>query len=65
MATQKFDLFLRLRHPVADLASIVRGLGFTPNVCWTKGDSHFAPDGAHLPGVRDSSCGSPARQNPR
>jgi hypothetical protein len=60
MATQKFDLSLRLRHPDADLAPIVRGLGLRPSACWTKGDRRFAPDGGPLQGIRDSSyCSVP------
>jgi len=55
MATQKFDLSLRLRHPDADLKPISRSLGLGPGTCWTKGDARLAPDGALIGGVRDSS----------
>lgn len=55
MATQKFNLSLRLRHPDADLNPVARGLGLAPSTCWTKGDARVAPDGAPLGGVRDSS----------
>src|SRR5437868_441623 len=55
VATQKFDLSLRLRHPDADLNPIARKLGLAPSTCWTKGDARVAPDGAPLGGVRDSS----------
>lgn len=56
MATTKFDLSLRVRHPEADLTPVAKCLGLMPGVNWRKGD----PQKASSHQYRDSSyCSIP------
>jgi hypothetical protein len=60
MPTEKIDLSLRLKHPHADMISVIEQIGMKPHIHWNKGDPRQTPTGTVLEGQRDFSyCSFP------
>jgi len=55
MATEKFDLSLRLRHDSNDLAAVTEQLGLPVTAGWDKGEQNKSLQGSLRPGTRDAS----------
>ena len=39
-----------INHPTDNLAELTRLTGLMPNICWTRDEERFAPNGTRLPG---------------
>jgi hypothetical protein len=50
-----YDVSLRIRHPSAPAAWLVKGLPWPTKFGWTAGDARMTPKGTLLPGVRRES----------
>lgn len=55
MATEKFDLSLRLRHDSRKLSVVSKQLGLPETAGWDKGEQNKTLQGALRPGTRDAS----------
>jgi hypothetical protein len=55
MATEKFDLSLRLRHDSSDLSAVTKQLGLSAAVGWDKDEQNKNLQGSPRPGRRDAS----------
>lgn len=55
MATEKFDLSLRLRHDSNNISVVSKQLGLPETAGWDKGEQNKTLQGALRPGTRDAS----------